>query len=48
MKGSHHKLTIKSTLFAVSKNEWDAKENAGKSMKNALYTLQHAKRHLAG
>ena len=32
--------TAKSTLFAVSKDEWDTKENAGKSMKNALYVLQ--------
>ena len=27
----------KSTLFAVSKDEWDTKEDTGKSMKNALY-----------
>ena len=36
--------TIKSTLFAVSKDEWDTKEDTGKSMKNALYILQYAKR----
>ena len=30
------------TLFAVSKDEWDTKENSGKSMKNALYVLQYA------
>ena len=36
----------KSTLFAVSKDEWDTKEDTGKSKKNALYVLQYAKRHL--
>ena len=34
-KPSH--ATTKSTLFAVSKDEWDTKEDTGKSMKNALY-----------
>ena len=38
--------TTKSTLFAVSKDEWDTKEDTGKSMKNALYVLWYAKRHL--
>ena len=38
--------TTKSTLFAVSKDEWDTKEDTGKSMKNALYVLRYAKRHL--
>ena len=38
----------KSTLFAVSKDEWDTKEDTGKSMKNALYILRYAKRHLSG
>jgi len=27
--------TTKSTLFTVSKDEWDTKEGRGKSMKNA-------------
>ena len=40
--------TTKSTLFAVSKDEWDTKENNGKSMKNGLYVLRYAKRHLLG
>ena len=40
--------TVKLTPFAVSKDEWDTKENTGKSMKNALYVLQYAKRHLSG
>ena len=40
--------TAKSTLFAVSKDEWDTKEDTGKSMKNALYVLRFAKRHLSG
>jgi len=34
--------TTKSTLFAVSKDEWDTKEGPGKSMKNALYVWQKA------
>ena len=38
----------KSTLFAVSKDEWDTEEDTGKSMKNALYVLRYAKRHLSG
>jgi len=51
-KGGHHVLTTKVipqlTLFALSKDEWDTKEDAGKSMKNALYALWYAKRHLSG
>ena len=39
-KPSH--ATTKSTLFTVSKDEWDTKEDTGKSMKNALYILQYA------
>ena len=38
----------KSTPFPVSKDEWDTKEDTGRSMKNALYILQYAKRHLSG
>ena len=45
-KPSH--AIAKSTLFAVRKDEWDTKENIGKSMKNALYVLQYAKRLLSG
>ena len=40
--------SAKSTLFTVSKDEWDTKEDTGKSMKNALYVLRYAKRHLSG
>ena len=40
--------TAKLIPFAVSKDEWDTKEDTGKSMKNALYVLQYAKRHLSG
>jgi len=40
--------TAKLTLFAVSKDEWDTKEGTGKSMKNILYILWYAKRHLLG
>ena len=34
--------------FAVSKDEWDTKEDTGKSMKNVLYVLRYAKRHRLG
>ena len=40
--------TAKSTPFAVSQDEWDTKEDTGKSMKNTLYILRYAKRHLSG
>jgi len=30
------RTTTKSTLFSVSKDEWDTKEDTDKSMKNAL------------
>ena len=36
------------TLFAVSRDKQDTKEETGKSMKNALYILWNAKRHLLG
>ena len=45
-KPSHARA--KSTPFPVSKDEWDTKEDTGKSMKNALYVLRYAKRHLSG
>ena len=35
----------KLTLFA---DEWDTKEDTGKSMKNVLYVLRYAKRNLSG
>jgi len=35
-------------LFTVSEDEWNAKEDTGKSLKNALHVLQYAKRHLSG
>ena len=31
------RATTKSTLFTVSKDEWNTKENTGKSLKNALH-----------
>ena len=40
--------TTKSTLFAANKDEWDTKEDTGKSMKNALCVLRYARRHLLG
>ena len=30
-------------FFAVSKDEWDTKEDTGKFMKNALYVLRYTK-----
>ena len=45
-KPSH--ATAKLTSFAVSKDEWETKEDTGKSMKNELYILRYAKRHLSG
>ena len=47
-EGKSSRATTKSTPFAVSKDEWDTKEDTGKSMKNALYILRYAKRHLSG
>ena len=47
-EGKRSCATTKSTVFAVSKEEWDTKQDTGKSMKNALYVLRYAKRHLSG
>ena len=47
-EGKPSRATAKSIPFAVSKDEWDIKEDTGKSMKNALYVLWYAKRHLSG
>ena len=38
-EGKPSRAIAKSTLFAVSKDEWDTKKDTGKSMKNALYIL---------
>ena len=49
MDNFHYKLhaIAKSTLITVSKDEWDTKEDTGKSMKNVLYVLWYAKWHLS-
>ena len=47
-EGKPSRATTKSTLFAVSKDERDTKEDTGKSMKNALFVLRYAKWHLSG
>ena len=47
-KGKQSRTRAKSTHFPVSKDEWDTKEDTGKSMKNVLYVLRYAKRHLSG
>jgi len=40
--------TTKLTLFTVSKDEWNTKEDSGKSLRNALDVLLYAKRYLSG
>jgi len=40
--------TTKLTLFTVSKDEWNTKEDTGKSLKNVLDVLRYTKRHLLG
>ena len=47
-EGKPLRARAKSTPFSVSKDEWDTKEDTGKSMKNALYVLRYAKRNLSG
>ena len=47
-KGKPSRATTQLTLFTVSKDEWDTKEDTGKAMKNALCIQQYAKRHLSG
>ena len=46
-EGKSSRTTAKSTPFTISKDEWDTKEDTGKSMKNALYILRYAKRHVS-
>ena len=41
--GKPSRAQTKSTPFPVSKDEWDTKEDTGKSMKNALYILRYVK-----
>ena len=40
--------TTKLTLFTVSKNKWNTKEDTSKFMKNAFYELWYTKKHLLG
>jgi len=47
MKRKLSNATTKSTLFTISKDEWNTKEGTGKLMKNELYVLQYVKRHLS-
>jgi len=46
-KGSHH-VVPPNQHFTVSKDEWNTKEGTGKLMKNVLYILGYAKKHLLG
>ena len=48
LEGKPSRACAKFTPFPVSKDEWDTKEDTGESMKNALYVLRYAKRHLLG
>jgi len=34
--------------FTVIKDEWNTKEDSGKSIKNAFYVQRYARRHLSG
>jgi len=45
-KHNLHLSLNKLMLFTVSKDEWNTKEDTGKSLKNALHKLPFAKRHL--
>ena len=47
-KGKPSRAIAKSTCFAVSKDEWDTKEDTGKSTKNVLYVLRYAKKAPVG
>ena len=47
-EGKPSRATAKSIPFSVSKDEWHTKEWTGMLMKNALYVLRYAERHLSG
>ena len=47
-EGKPSRATAKLIPFAVSKDEWDTKEDTCKSIKSAMYVLRYAKRHLLG
>ena len=47
-EGKASRATAKSTPITVSKDDWDTMEDTGKSLKNVLYVLRYAKRHLSG
>ena len=42
------RATTKLTLSPASKDEWNTKEDTGKSLRNALHVQRYAKRHLSG
>ena len=42
LEGKPSRACAKLTPFPVSKDEWDTKEDTGKSMKNVLYVLRYA------
>jgi len=48
MQRKPSRATNELMLFTVSKDEGNTKEDTGKSLKNALHVLRHAKRHLLG
>ena len=47
-EGKPSRACAKSTPFLVGKDEWDTKEDTGKSMKNALNVLRYPKSHPSG
>jgi len=46
MNRSYHMRTAKSTLFVVSKDEWDTKDGTGKSMNSIFYEQWYLKRYI--
>ena len=44
---SQRKPSRTTTKLMLSKDEWNAKEDTGKSLKNALHILRYAKTHLS-
>ena len=45
---TQRKPSCATTKLTVSKDEWNTKEDTGKSLKNALHVLRYAKRNFSG
>jgi len=48
IKGNPSRAMAKSTPYVFSEDEWDTKEDPGKSIKNVFYVLRYVKRHFSG